>query len=60
ADPRLKAFREGIALVAGSDTDRARRLLEYLSDRTEAPLESAECLPKVSGIAAGAGAGEGA
>lgn len=40
-DHRLRALRDGVAILADGRPERARRLLELLSDRTVEPIAAA-------------------
>ena len=48
-DFRVAAFREAIALLNDGQPQRARRILELLSDPTDLPLESAAGMKGASG-----------
>lgn len=58
-DFRLRALHEGLRLVADGKGDRARRLLEYLSDPTAEPIPQAHT-KSAAGAFAGDGAAQGA
>jgi len=53
-DFRLAAFRRALALLGDGQGQRARRVLELLSDPTDEPLESAEGMKGAAGAWPGA------
>jgi len=53
-DFRVAAFKDAIALLTDGKADRARRILELLSDPTAMPLESAAGMKGASGAWPGA------
>ena len=54
ADFRLAAFCRALALLGDGQDQRARRVLEILSDPTDEPLESAEGMKGAAGAWPGA------
>lgn len=48
-DFRMTAFKDAIAILTDGQPERARRILELLSDPTDAPLESAAGMKGASG-----------
>ena len=48
-DFRISALKDAIAILTDGKSERARRILELLSDHTEQPLESAAGMKGASG-----------
>ena len=57
-DFRVAQFRLALAILTDGKSERARRVLEHLSDPTSEPLESAAGMKGAAGAWPGAPAGE--